>query len=71
MTDEGRGNLVSGKLEPQVSGVNHLPQEEQLSTRGNFASQQTFGNVWRYYYYYLFFLGGVIAGTQVLRTCSG
>lgn len=50
MTDEGRGNLVSGKLEPQVSGVNHLPQEEWFSTRGDFASQQTFGNVWRHFF---------------------
>lgn len=44
MTDEGRGNLVSGKLEPQVSGVNHLPQEDWFSTRGDFCLP---ANIWQ------------------------
>lgn len=48
----GRGDLVSGKLEPQVSGVNHLPQE-WVSTGGDFASQQTFGNIWARFYFCL------------------
>lgn len=42
---EGREKLVSGKPEPQDSGVNHLPPEELFSTGGGFASQWTFGNV--------------------------
>lgn len=42
---EGRENLVSGKLEPQDSGVNHLPREEWFSAGCGFASQQTFGDV--------------------------
>ena len=39
----GREHVVSGRLEPQVSGVNYLLQEVLFSTGGYFASQQTFG----------------------------
>lgn len=46
---ESRGKLVSGKLEPQGSSVNHLPQEEWFSTGGGLAFQQTSGNVWRHF----------------------
>lgn len=60
----GRGDLVSGKLEPQVSGVNHLPQE-WVSTGGDFASQQTFGNNLGTVLFLL-----VLARRQVLLTSS-
>lgn len=60
---EGRGNLVSGKLEPQVSGVNHLPQEEWFSTGGGLASP----DIWQCPETFLL----VITGRQELLTPSG
>lgn len=60
---EGREKLVSGKPEPQDSGVNHLPPEELFST-GWFCLP---ADIWQCLKIFLL----VRARRQVLLTSSG